>query len=132
MKVEILQGTEKRLYELVAPLVMNPKVLRQNDNVAFKTTEKHVWIVAIDKKKCVGFLPVQQKKLFGEVNNYYIRGREKALFSHLLEQAERQVKEAGYDTIVVITQKADYEVMTNRKYNVEKAFVKYTRFIKEI
>ncbi|MDR2130541.1 MAG: hypothetical protein LBP56_05160 [Odoribacteraceae bacterium] len=132
MKTEVLQGTEKRLYDLVAPLVMNPKVLRQNENVAFKTTEKHVWIVALDKNECVGFLPVQQKKLFGEVNNYYIRGREKAIFSRLLEQAERQVKEAGYDSIVVIAQKADYEVMTNSKYNVERAFVKYTRFIKKV
>ena len=27
-----LQGTDKRLYELVAPLVMNPEILKQNYN----------------------------------------------------------------------------------------------------
>jgi hypothetical protein len=132
MKVEILQGTEKRLYTLVAPLVMDPKVLKQNDNVAFKTTSKHAWIVAIEERQCIGFLPVQQKKHFGEVNNYYIHDRDKALFSQLLERAEQQVKEAGYELISVIAQKGDYDVLTGRMYEVEKAFVKYTRFIKKV
>ena len=30
-----LQGTDKRLYELVAPLVMNPEILKQNYNYRF-------------------------------------------------------------------------------------------------
>ena len=30
-----LQGTDKRLYELVAPLVMNPEILKQNYNYPF-------------------------------------------------------------------------------------------------
>ncbi len=30
-----LKGTEKRLYQLVAPLVMNPVVLKQNYNYPF-------------------------------------------------------------------------------------------------
>ena len=34
-----LKGTEKRLYQLVAPLVMNPEVLKQNYNYPFRTSE---------------------------------------------------------------------------------------------
>ena len=34
-----LQGTDKRLYELVAPLVMNPEILKQNYNYPFRTSE---------------------------------------------------------------------------------------------
>jgi N-acetylglutamate synthase-like GNAT family acetyltransferase len=132
MKIEILEGTEQRLYDIVAKLVMDPKVLRQNDNVAFKTTAKHVWIVAINNEECVGFLPIQKKKFFGEINNYYIIERDKKIFTRLLERAEQHAKEIGYDTIIVITQKSDYEVLVKRKYEVEKAFVKYTRFIKKL
>ena len=35
-----VQGTEKRLYQLIAPLVMNPDVLSANNNYPFKTTEQ--------------------------------------------------------------------------------------------
>ena len=45
-----VQGTEKRLYQLIAPLVMNPDVLSANNNYPFKTTEQYVWFIAIDKK----------------------------------------------------------------------------------
>ena len=50
-----LQGTDKRLYELVAPLVMNPEILKQNYNYPFRTSEDFVWFVAVDKKKVIGF-----------------------------------------------------------------------------
>jgi hypothetical protein len=42
MKIMTLQGTDKLLYELVAPLVMNPAILRQNNNYPFKTS-RFVW-----------------------------------------------------------------------------------------
>ena len=57
-----LQGTEKRLYQLVAPLVMNPEVLKQNYNYPFRTSESFVWFVAVDGKEGVGFIPLEYKK----------------------------------------------------------------------
>lgn len=120
------------MYKLIAPLVMNPSVLRQNDNVAFKTTEKHVWIVAVDQQQCMGFLPLQRKKLFGEINNYYIRGRNRETFSRLLLRAEQQAKEDGYSSITIITQKVDFGMVRKMRYRVEKAFVNYTRFTKKL
>jgi hypothetical protein len=132
MEIKVLQGTEESLYGLIAPLVMNPNVLRQNDNVAFKTTEKHVWIVAMVKQKCVGFLPIQRKKQFGEINNYYIRGRNREIFSRLLTRAERQVEEDGYSSITIITQKMDYEIIRKLNYQAEKVFINYTRFTKKL
>ena len=35
-----LHGTDKKLYELVAPLVMSPEVLKQNYNYPFRTSEE--------------------------------------------------------------------------------------------
>ena len=37
MDIVKLQGTDRKLYEFVCPLVMNPAILRQNNNYPFKT-----------------------------------------------------------------------------------------------
>ena len=47
MDIIKLQGTDKKLYELIAPLVLNPAVLRQNNNYPFKTGPKYTWYIAI-------------------------------------------------------------------------------------
>ena len=54
MKIMTLQGTDKLLYELVAPLVMNPAILRQNNNYPFKTSRSHVWYIAFHETAVVG------------------------------------------------------------------------------
>ncbi len=47
MEVISLHGTEDRLYELVARLVMNPDIIRQNNNYPFKTTPQHIWYMYV-------------------------------------------------------------------------------------
>ena len=81
-----LQGTDKRLYELVAPLVMNPDILKQNYNYPFRTSEDFVWFVAVDKKKVIGFIPVEEKKKECIINNYYIEGNNESTLKLLLEK----------------------------------------------
>jgi len=56
MKIEKLNGTNKRLYQLIAPLAMNSTVVKQNGGVPITTSGSHTWYVAIEKKKVVGFL----------------------------------------------------------------------------
>ena len=51
MNILKLQGLDGRLFDLVAPLVMNPAVLRQNNNYPFKTTRNHVWYIAMDEQR---------------------------------------------------------------------------------
>ena len=46
-----LHGTDKKLYELVAPLVMSPEVLKQNYNYPFRTSEEYEWFVALDNNQ---------------------------------------------------------------------------------
>ena len=51
------------LYPLIGPLVMNPKVLKANNNYPFKTTANHQWYIAVnDQEEVMGFLPVENKK----------------------------------------------------------------------
>lgn len=46
-----LQGTDKQLYQLVGPLVMNPNILQYNNGYPFKTGEQFVWYIAIENTK---------------------------------------------------------------------------------
>ena len=66
-----LQGTDKRLYQLVGPLVMNPKVLQYNNGYPFKTGEQFVWYIAVEKRKVAGFIPLDLRKKGHIINNYY-------------------------------------------------------------
>lgn len=80
-----LQGTDKRLYELVAPLVMNPVVLKQNYNYPFRTAENFVWFIAMEKKKIIGFIPVECKRTERVINNYYIKDNNAETLKLLLQ-----------------------------------------------
>ena len=57
-----LGGTDKQLYQLVAPLVMNPEVLKQNYNFPFRTKESFVWFIALENEEVLGFIPVENRK----------------------------------------------------------------------
>ncbi|MDR2683568.1 MAG: hypothetical protein LBB64_06850 [Dysgonamonadaceae bacterium] len=133
MKIELVQGTEKRLYDLVAPLVLNPAIIRQNGGVAFKTTRKHIWVVAVEEEdKCTGFLPVQINDHVGKVNNYYIKDREKEIFLALLEKTLEFAKELNLKAVDIITQIEDYDIVRQQGFTPETEFVKYTRFRKKL
>ena len=49
-----MAGTSPELYSCVAPLVMNPEIIKYNHNYPFKTGESFVWFVAFadDGKIC--------------------------------------------------------------------------------
>ena len=87
MKIVQLPGTDRRLYELVAPLVMNPAVLKQNYNYPFRTSEDFVWFIALEDNAVVGFMPVEKKKGELVINNYYIKGNDEGILKQLLEEA---------------------------------------------
>lgn len=72
MKVISLHGTDDRLYELVARLVMSPDILRQNNNYPFKTTPQHTWYLCIENETVIGFMPVKSTSGGLYLDNYYI------------------------------------------------------------
>ena len=81
-----LNGREKRLYQLVAPLVMDPEVLKQNYNYPFRTADNYTWFIAIEGKDVVGFIPVESKRSELIINNYYIKDDNLSVLKILLEQ----------------------------------------------
>jgi hypothetical protein len=133
MEMEILQGTEKRLYDLVAPLVLNPAVIRQNGGFAFKTTPKHTWIVSVaEDGMCVGFLPVQVKNNICKINNYYVKNRNEEVFSSLLKKALEYAKKQKFEALDIIAQAEDYLSVLKHGLAAETKFVNYTRFRKKL
>ena len=76
MDIIKLQGTDKKLYELIAPLVLNPAVLRQNNNYPFKTGPKYTW-----------YIPIKQTSVSSlMINNYYIKGDNLTILDKLLSE----------------------------------------------
>ncbi|MCD8030331.1 MAG: hypothetical protein LUF85_05780 [Bacteroides sp.] len=82
-----LDGTEKRLYSLVGPLVMDPEVLKQNYNYPFKTSQNYEWLVATDAKKVIGFMPVEKRSMNFIINNYYVPQKREDVLESLLVKA---------------------------------------------
>ena len=89
MRIEKFGGTEARLYQLVAPLVMNPAILRQNNNYPFKTSAHYVWFVALEGERVLGFIPIEISDKSSVLNNYYIVGDYNEVLADMLQVAIR-------------------------------------------
>ena len=123
-----LKGTDRRLYELVAPLVMNPDVLKQNYNYPFRTSEDFVWFVAVDKKKVIGFIPVEEKKKEYVINNYYIKERNVDTLKLLLEKVlEKQGEESSLTAVSFVE---DRDVFSELGFLEDKVWTRYVKMKK--
>lgn len=124
-----LKGTDKRLYELVAPLVMNPDVLKQNYNYPFRTSENFVWFLAVDKKKVAGFIPVEEKKKERVINNYYVEGNNEETLKLLLEAVILQT--ATDKELTSITFIEHSSLFKEFGFSEEKTWTRYVKMKKE-
>lgn len=120
-----LHGTDKQLYKLVAPLVMDPEVLKMNNNYPFKTSEKFVWFVAVSGKSVVGFIPVEQRGNTAIINNYYIgKNQDEALTLLLVDVVAAFT---GDKSLVAVVQTDHQEFFVKQGFIVEKAWKRYVK-----
>ena len=124
-----LQGTDKRLYELVAPLVMNPEILKQNYNYPFRTSEDFVWFVAVDKKKVIGFIPVEEKKKEYVINNYYIESNNEYTLKLLLEKVISETNTSKELTSVTFMEHSS--LFKDLGFSEEKIWTRYVKMKKD-
>ena len=124
-----LQGTDKRLYELVAPLVMNPEILKQNYNYPFRTSEDFVWFVAVDKKKVIGFIPVEGKKKEYVINNYYIESNNEDTLKLLLEKVISETNTSKELTSVTFMEHSS--LFKDLGFSEEKIWTRYVKMKKD-
>ncbi len=124
-----LHGTDKKLYELVAPLVMSPEVLKQNYNYPFRTSEEYEWFVALDNKHVVGFVPVEHKKYECVINNYYIKERNVDTLKLLLEKVlEKQGEESSLTAVSFVE---DRDVFSELGFLEDKVWTRYVKMKKK-
>lgn len=123
-----VQGTEERLYQLVAPLVMDPAVLRANNNYPFKTSERYVWFIAIKDEVVVGFIPVEQRASVSIINNYYVAGDNSEVLETLLAAAMEAVDKERMLSAVVLEQ--HLLVFQKCGFAIEKAWKRYIKMQK--
>ena len=124
-----LQGTDTRLYELVAPLVMNPEILKQNYNYPFRTSEDFVWFVAVDKKKVIGFIPVEEKKKEYVINNYYIESNNEDTLKLLLEKVISETNTSKELTSVTFMEHSS--LFKDLGFSEEKIWTRYVKMKKD-
>lgn len=98
MKIIRLEGDDKRLYYLVAHLVMNEEVLAYNLNYPFKTAPGYCWFIAVDEySNTLGFMPVKLEEGKAKINNYYVADDDRNVFAMLLKE-------------IILILSADYEI----------------------
>ena len=122
-------GTEKRLYQLIAPLVMNPEILKQNYNYPFRTSEDFVWFVAVDKKKVIGFIPVEEKKKEYVINNYYIESNNEDTLKLLLEKVISETNTSKELTSVTFMEHSS--LFKDLGFSEEKIWTRYVKMKKD-
>lgn len=129
IEIKQLHGTEEELYRLVAPLVMNPAVLKQNYNFPFRTSERFEWFVGLDDEgQVVGFVPVECKRGEFVINNYYVQGRDQDVLAVLMTR----VLDAFPDKcLVVISFREDEEMFGRMGFLLEKSWTRYVKMRKE-
>lgn len=123
-----LQGTESKLYRLVAPLVMDPEVLRRNNNYPFKTTENYVWFVAINGKLVVGFIPVELRGKTAIINNYYVDEKDEEVLPLLISEVVAALGTEKKLSSVTLTEHRS--VFEEQGFTVEKEWKRYVKMHK--
>ena len=124
-----LRGREKKLYQLVAPLIMDPEVLHKNNNYPFKTTENYVWFIAIDGKQVIGFIPVEIKSKTAVINNYYVDEKEGEALSLLISAVVSDIGAEKKLSSVTLTE--DRVTFEKLGFVLEKEWKRYVKMCKE-
>lgn len=124
--IEKMAGTSPELYKCVAPLVMNPEIIKYNHNYPFKTGDSFVWFVAFIQKKVVGFFPLEIRKRSVVINNYYVANDEREVFMSLLEAVVDEFK--GGDRILeAVVQKGHEPYFFAQNFEVERMWSAYLK-----
>lgn len=125
MEILRLNGLDKKLYELVAPLVMNPAILRQNNNYPFKTSSRYVWYIALEEDNVIGFIPLKSKEDGFSIDNYYISGDSAETLEVLLHKIQEDI-ESG-TTITALVHKRHSKTFDKCRFSLWSELTNYDK-----
>lgn len=126
-----MAGTSPELYSCIAPLVMNPEIIKYNHNYPFKTCESFVWFVAFsdEDNHVLGFFPVEIRKKSAIINNYYVEEDAKDVFLSLLEAVTNEFLTKGKELEAVV-QKSHESYFRTQGFEIVRAWSLYLKMKK--
>ena len=124
-----MAGTSPELYSCIAPLVMNPKIIKYNHNYPFKTSESFVWFVASSEEQVVGFFPVEVRKKSAVINNYYVSNNDEDVFLSLLEAVINEFMGAE-KVLEAVVQKPHESFFLAQGFEIERTWSLYLKMKK--
>lgn len=123
-----LGGVDKRLYQLVGPLVMDAEVIRANNNYPFKTSKDFTWFIACEGKLVIGFIPVEKRGKQIIINNYYVGSDGEKILSVLLSEIISEFgEEYSISSVVLIENRRIFEQFG---FKTEKEWKRYIKMKK--
>lgn len=125
-----MAGTSPELYSCIAPLVMNPEIIKYNHNYPFKTSESFVWFVAFSANQVVGFFPVEERGKSLIINNYYVSKDDEGVFLSLLKSVTNELLE-GEKVLEAVVQKPHESYFRAQGFEVERAWSLYLKMRKK-
>ena len=126
IRIEKVWGTDGRLYELIAPFVMNPEVIRLNGGYPFKNTEDHLWYISVKGKNMVtGFISIVNDHLCNDFT-----WQDKDLLRILIERALMDVEKGT--PVTFVADNSDRPLLEEMGFSVEKQWTKYFKMAKII
>lgn len=125
-----MAGTSSELYRCIAPLVMNPEIIKYNHNYPFKTSESFVWFVAFSDNQVVGFFPVELRKKSVIINNYYVLDDNENVFLDLLETVINEFRDTG-KALKAVVQKAHEPCFLSQGFEIERKWNLYLKMKKK-
>lgn len=124
-----MAGTSPELYSCIAPLVMDPEVIKYNHNYPFKTSESFIWFVAFSENQVIGFFPVEVRKKSLVINNYYVRKDDETVFLSLLEAVIREFM-GGEKVLEAVVQKLHESYFLAKGFEIERTWSLYRKMRK--
>lgn len=127
-----MAGTSPELYRCVAPLVMNPEVIKYNHNYPFKTSESFVWFVAFsdEDNQVLGFFPVEIRKKSVIINNYYVAEDKEDVFLSLLEAVIHEFLNME-KLLEAVVQKTHESYFLAQGFEIERTWSLYLKMKRE-
>ena len=125
-----MAGTSPELYSCIAPLVMNPEIIKYNHNYPFKTSASFVWFVASSEEQVVGFFPVEVRKKSAVINNYYVSNNDEDVFLSLLEAVINEFMGAE-KVLEAVVQKPHESFFLAQGFEIERTWSLYLKMKKK-
>ena len=102
MRIRRIRDDEPELYRLIAPSVMNPKVLKSNNNYPFKNFSGTVWYVAMGDGDISGFMPLKRNNTGFHIDIYYISDDDPSVIDSLLDSLTEAMNNGKFSLTALV------------------------------